>query len=129
MATSNVTVDREVPVKVGQNLLGTRDVPPVTHQVTDDGEHADELDACLLHAGVGRVADELGVGAASLDVGEDGVTLGAERESEEGGADIGGDTGDDDLLLAGGLDGGAEIGVVPGTVVWLDAGGLLRGGR
>lgn len=117
VGTSNVSVDRQVPVKVRKDLLGTRDIPPVAHQIADDGEHADELDACLLHAGVGRVADELGVSAASFDVGEDGVALGAERQSEEGGADIGGDTGDDDLLLAGGLDGGAEIGVVPSTVV------------
>ena len=117
LGTSNVSVDRQVLVKVRKDLLGTRDIPPVAHQIADDGEHADELDACLLHAGVGRVADELGVSAASFDVGEDGVALSAERQSEEGGADVGGDAGDDDLLLAGGLDGGAEIGVVPSTVV------------
>jgi hypothetical protein len=28
---------------------------------------------------------------------------------------VSGDTGDDDLLLAGGLDGGTEVGVVPGV--------------
>ena len=117
MGTSNVSVDREVPIKVRKDLLGTRSIPPVAHQITHDGEHADEPNACLLHAGVGRIADKLGVSAASLDVGKDRVTLSAERQSEESGADIGSDTGDDDLLLAAGLDGGAEIGVVPSTAV------------
>lgn len=115
MAPSNVSIDGQVPVQVGQDLLGTRDVPPVTHKITDNCEHADELHAGLLHAGVGCVADELRVGTGSLDVGEDRVALCAQREREERGAHIGGDTGDDDLLLSGGFDGGAEVRVVPST--------------
>ena len=115
MSPGNVSVDGQEPVQEGQDFLGTRGVPPVAHQIADDREHADELDTRLLHAGVGSVADERRVSAAGLDVGEDGVTFSTEREGEESGADIGSDSGNDDLLLASGLDGGAELRVVPCT--------------
>jgi hypothetical protein len=55
-----ITVNRHVTVKIRQNLSGTGGVPPVPHQITDNREQADKLDTSLLHAGVGRVADELG---------------------------------------------------------------------
>jgi hypothetical protein len=71
------------------------------------------LDTSFLHAGVGSVTDELGRSAGSFDVGEDRVTFSAQRQGEECGTDIGDDTGNDDLLLARGFDGGAELGVVP----------------
>lgn len=44
------------------------------------------------------------------------VTLSPEREREESSAHISSDTSDDDLLLAGSLDGFAELGVVPSTI-------------
>lgn len=119
MTTGKHSVDRHVAVKVRQDLGGTGGVPPVPHEVANDGEERDELDAGTFHAGVCRIADELSGGTGTLDVGEDGVTLGAEREGEEGGADISDNTGDDDLLLSGGLDGGAELLVVPGASCWL----------
>jgi hypothetical protein len=114
------TVDREVLVKEGHDLLGTRSSTPITHKIADNREERDELDTCLLHAGVGRVADEFRVGSRGFDVGKDRVAFGAEGKSEEGSADIGGDTCDDDLLLAGGFDGGLKFRVVPGTVIMLD---------
>lgn len=75
-------------------------------------------------------------GAAGLEVCPDRVAFGAERAGEEGGAlaenerlpgamsvvvgtglltNVGHDSGDDDLRLVGGFDGGAEVGVVPGV--------------
>ena len=115
VVASDHTVDREVLVKERKNLLSTGGVAPVTHEIADNGEERDELDTSLLHARVGSVTDELRVGAGGLDVGEDGVALGAEGEGKEGSADVGGDAGNDDLLLAGGLDGGLEFRVVPGA--------------
>jgi len=115
VAASQHTVGGKVLVKVGEELLSTGGVAPVAHEVAGDAEHANELDASLLHARVGSIADKTRVGTGSLNVGEDGVALGAEGEGKEGGADIGGDTGNDDLLLAGSLDGLAEFGVVPGA--------------
>jgi hypothetical protein len=115
MAPSKHAIHGKVAVQVRQNLLSTRSRTPIAHQVADNREQADQLDARLLHAGVGRVADQLRGRAGALDVGEDGVALGAQRQGEESGADIGHDAGDDDLLLAGCLDGGAELLVVPGA--------------
>ena len=115
MAPSKHTIHGQIAVKVRQNFLSTRSSSPIAHQVADNREQADELDARLLHARVGRVADQLRGRARALDVGEDGVALGAQRKGEEGGAHISDDAGDDDLLLAGGLDGGAELLIVPGA--------------
>lgn len=118
MAPSKHTIHGKVTIQVRQNLLSTRSSAPIAHQIADNREQADQLDTCLLHAGVGRVTDELRGRARALDVGEDGVALGAQRQGEEGGADVGYDAGDDDLLLSGGFDGGAEFLVVPGAE-WL----------
>lgn len=113
MPPSNVPIHGQILVEIGQDLLRAGGVPPVAHEIAHDGEHAHELHARLLHAGVCRVAHELGIRAAGLDVCEDGVALCAQGEGEEGGAHVGGDAGDNDLLLAGCADGGAEVGVVP----------------
>lgn len=115
VAASNVAVGRHVAVEPGQDLSGTGAGTPVAHQIADDGEQRHELHAGLLHAGVGSVADKSGGGAGSLDVGEDRITFLAEGEGQERSADVGGDAGDDDLLLTGGADGGAELFVVPGA--------------
>jgi len=102
-------------VQIREHLLGTRSVPPIPHQVTNDAEQADELHAGLLHARVRRVTDELCRGAAALNVREHRVPFGAQGQSEERRADVSHDAGDDDLGLVGCLHGSAEFGVVPGT--------------
>lgn len=120
MVPGQHTVDREVLVQERQNLLGTRSSTPITHEIADNSKHGHKLHTRLLHARVGSVANKLRVGARGLDVGKDGVSLGAQGESKEGGAHVGGDTGNDDLLLARGLDGGLEFWVVPGAGSLLD---------
>ncbi len=115
MTPGKHTVDGQVLVKERKDLSSTRSCTPVTHEIAYNCEEADKLDASLLHAGVGGVADELRGGTGTFDVGKDGITLGAQRKSKEGCADVGDNTGDDDLLLAGGFYGGAEFGVVPGA--------------
>lgn len=113
MMPSQVSINRHVLVKVRQQLLGTRSVPPVTHQVAHNGEEGVHLHTSARHLVVSSVAHKLGGGAGGLDVGEDGVAGSAQGERQEGGADVSGDAGEDDLLLAGGFDGGAEFGVIP----------------
>lgn len=73
-------------VEVGQNLVQTRGVPPIAHQVGDDAKCAHQGNSSLLHAtvGIGRQLDIKG--PAGLGVGEDLVSLVDERESQEGGA-------------------------------------------
>lgn len=115
MVPSQHAIDRKVSVKVRQNLLGTRSVAPIPHQVAHNGEEGNKLNARLLHAGICCVADEFSVGARAFDVGEDRVAFSAESESQECGADVGGDTRDDDLLLARGLDSVSELSVIPGA--------------
>jgi hypothetical protein len=108
-------INRQIGVKVRQNLLRTRGIAPVSHQIANNGEERDQLHARSLHTGVGCVAYKFGVRTRTLDVGEDAVALSTQSECEERSADVGCDTGDDDLLLAGCFDGGAEFGVIPGT--------------
>lgn len=114
---SQLSINRHILVQVRQHLLSTGGVAPIAHQVTHNREQAVQLNTCAGHLVVGSVADELGGGTRGFDVGEDGVAGGAEGEGQEGGADVGGDAGKDDLFLAGGFDGGAELWVVPGTGV------------
>lgn len=115
MATRQVSIDRQILVQVGKDFLRARYVPPVAHKVTHNGKHANKLDACLLHAGICRVPNELRIGAAGLNVCENRVALCPKRQREEGGAHISCDARNDDLLLSGGFDGGTEVGVVPST--------------
>jgi hypothetical protein len=119
VSTCKIPINRQVTVKIREELSSTGGVPPVPHQIADNREQANKLDTSLLHAGVGNVADKRGSSTGGLNVGEDGVAFSAEREREEGGAHVGCDTGDDDLGLVGGFDSGAEFGVVPGAVRWL----------
>jgi hypothetical protein len=115
MVPSQLSINRHVLVQVRQQLLSTRSVAPIAHEIAHNSEEGVHLDTGAGHLVVGSVADKLGGGAGGLDVGEDGVAGGAEREGQEGGADVGGDAGEDDLLLAGCFDGLAEVGVVPGA--------------
>lgn len=126
MSTSKSAPDRVVSVKPRDHLLGTRDGAPVAHEVADDGEQADNLDTSAGHAVVGDVTDKSRVGTRGLGVGPDGVALSAKRESEEGGADVGGDTSEDDLGLAVAADNVSELLVVPGIdlALALDKGGV-----
>jgi hypothetical protein len=119
-------INRQIAIQIRQHLLSAWRRPPIPHQVADDREQRHELDTRLLHARVGRVADELRGGARALYVGEDGVSLGAEGERKESSADVGYDAGDNDLFLAGCADGGAEGLVVPGAVVSSENG---KGGK
>lgn len=117
MMPSQLSINRHVLVQVRKDLLSTRSVAPIAHQITHNREQAVKLDTGAGHLVVGRVADELGGGARGFDIGEDGVAGGAEGEGQEGGADVRGDACEDDLFLAGGFDGCSELGVVPGAEV------------
>jgi hypothetical protein len=105
-----LSINRHILIQKWQDLLGPRRVSPIAHQITHNGEQTVHLDARARHLCVGRVAHERRGRAGRFDVGEDGVACGAQREREEGGAD------EDDLLFAGGFDGGAEGGVIPCAV-------------
>lgn len=115
VSASHIAPDREVSVQPGDHLLGTRGVPPVPHEIASNGEQAHGVHASLGHSVVGDVADKLRGGSGRLDVGPDGIASLTERKSQEGGADVGRDAGNDDLLLLGGLDSVAELLVVPGV--------------
>ena len=115
MVASKNTIDRHVLVKVRQNLLSTRGVAPVAHQVANNSEERVHLDTSSRHLVVGRIADEFSGSAGSLNIGEDGVACSTEGQGEESSADVGGDTGEDDLLLARGFDSSTELRVIPGT--------------
>lgn len=78
MAPSKHAINRHVLVEEGKNLGSTRSGTPIAHEITDNGKQADHLHTGLLHAGVGGVADELGSGTGTFDVGKDRVTFGAE---------------------------------------------------
>jgi hypothetical protein len=116
MMSRQLSINRHILIQKRQDLLGARRIPPIAHQITHNGEQTVHLDARARHLCVGRVAHERRGRAGRFDVGEDGVACGAQREREEGGADVGGYAGEDDLFFAGGFDGGTEGGVVPCAV-------------
>ena len=115
MAPGKHTIDRHVPVKEGKNLGSTRSRTPIAHKVANNGKQADHLHTGFLHAGVRGVADEFSSGSGTFDVGEDGVTFGAKGQGKESSADIGSNSGNNNLLLAGSLDGFTELWVIPGA--------------
>lgn len=115
MAAGEHPVDGHVRVQPGEDLLCAGGGAPVPHQVADDAKKGDDVDAGAHHLIIGEVADLFCDGARGFLVGPDGVPLCAERASQEGGADVCDDAGEDDLLLACGLDRGAELGGVPGV--------------
>lgn len=83
MTASQVSVGGHVPVEPGQELQGARGVPPVAHQVADDGEEADDVDSGLLHLRVCQVADQDRRGARGFVVGPDAVAFRPQRSGEE----------------------------------------------
>jgi hypothetical protein len=113
MPLSQHAINRQVLREIRHNLLGARRVPPIPHQIADDRKQRHKLHTRGLHARIGRVAQQRRRGARALDVCEDGVALGAERERHEGRAHVGYDAGDDNLRLVGCFNGGAEVGIVP----------------
>lgn len=86
MTAGNEAIGKVVLVEPGEELGGARGVAPVTHEIADNSKGTDELDARVLHAVIGSIADESGGGSRGFDVGPDAVSLGAEGESEESGA-------------------------------------------
>jgi len=129
MASRQHPVYRHILIEPWQHVLASRRVPPITHQITHDAKRTNELHTRLLHARIRRVTDECRGGARGLDVGEDGVALGAEGEREEGGADVGCDATNDDLGLVCCFDGGAEVGIIPSAVGNVSGLGLYAGDR
>ena len=67
----------------GDDRVSAGGSSPIPHQVADDGEEADELDAGACHPVVGDVPDEFRCGARGFHVGPDAVAFGAEGEGEE----------------------------------------------
>lgn len=114
VSPSNHAVDGEVLVKVGKHLRGTRDVSPVPHEVANDREQADDLHTCVSHPVVGDLADESRRAARGLGIGPDRVSRSSKRQGEMSRADIGDNSGKDDLSLVGSLDSSLEVLVVPG---------------
>lgn len=119
-------------VQVGQNLVQARGVSPVAHQVGDDAKCAHEGDASLLHATVGIGRQFVVKGTTSLGVGETSYPssmserakkavpislvsfyLDAGRKTKL--TNFSDNTADNQLFLASGLDGRAELGIVPGV--------------
>jgi hypothetical protein len=115
MSPRQIPITRHILIQIRQHLQTPRRIPPITHQIHRDTEQAHKLHTRGLHAHIRRVSHQSSGSARSLDVGENGVALGAQGEGEERRADVGCDASDDDLRLVGCFDGGAEVGVVPGT--------------
>ncbi len=86
MCPRHVSINRQVLVQERQQLQASGRVPPVTHQVHDNGKEPLQDHAGFLHSAVCVISESLGEGAAAFGVGEDGVAFGAEGEREELGA-------------------------------------------
>lgn len=116
MSSCQVPVRRQVLVKEGQDgATHTLRTPPVPHQFSNDDKHAHGLHAGITHTNIGLKCKSLVEGSGGIGVGPDLVSCLAQGERQERGANVGHDSGDDQLLLAGCFDGGAEFGVVPGV--------------
>ena len=86
MRPRHVSIHRQVLVQERQQLQASGRVPPVTHQVHDNGKEPLQDHAGFLHPAVGVIGESLGEGTAGFGVGEDGVAFGAEGEREKFGA-------------------------------------------
>ena len=83
MCPRHVPIHRQVLVQEWQQLQASWRVPPITHQIHDDGKESLEDDAGILHSAVSVICESLRESATGLGVGKDGVAFGAEGESEE----------------------------------------------
>ena len=86
MRPRHVPIHRQILVQERQQLQTARRVPPIAHQVHDDGEESLQDHACVLHAPVRVRGEAVRECAACFCVGDDGVAFGAEGEGEEFGA-------------------------------------------
>ena len=86
MRPRHIPIHRQIPVQKRQQLRAARRVPPIAHQVHDDGEEALQDHACVFHAAVRVRGEAAGECPARFGVGDDGVAFGAEGEGEEFGA-------------------------------------------
>jgi len=111
----NDTVDSgevlEEKVQEGRNA---RSVPPISLEISSDGELGHDVDTSFPHTSIGMISSASIEGTRGVGVGEDSVTGLKKGQRDEHGANISDDTADDDLFLSGGLDGSTEVGVVPG---------------
>ena len=80
MRFSNNSIGWIILSQPWNHCRSTRSVPPIPHQVANDREQADKLNACLSHSVVGDVANELGRCTRGLDISPDTVTLCTERQ-------------------------------------------------
>lgn len=126
MRSRDIRIRRKPLIQPRNDLLRAGRSAPIAHQITHDRKQRDELHARIPHPIIRHIPNEGGRGAASLDVGPDGVALCAEGEGEEGGADVGGDASDDDLAPPRRADLLPKLGVVPGVdlALALDEGGV-----
>jgi hypothetical protein len=86
MGTSNVTICWIVLVKPRKDLGCTWSVAPVTHEVANDGKHADHLYTSRLHALVGGITNKSSCGTGSLDISPDTIASSTKREGQESSA-------------------------------------------
>jgi len=84
VSASKHAVGRIEAIEDGEQFSGTRDVTPVPHQLTHDGEVGDHLHAGVAHADVGVLADLHGRSARGFVICPDAVTCFAEGEGAEG---------------------------------------------
>src|SRR5574343_1801558 len=113
VAVDQVAVVRDV---VGEQRAQALDVvAPVAVEFAGDAEPGHQLGAGSRHAIPGGLAGQFVEGARGVGDDEDLVALLKGRQRGKGNADLGDDAGDDQLLLAGGLDGLDEVLVVPGV--------------
>lgn len=69
-----------------KNLLGSRSVAPIPHEIHGDGEHTHQSDTGTLHATVGIESELVVESAGSISVGEDGIASFDQRQGQEGSA-------------------------------------------
>jgi hypothetical protein len=112
---SQVSIDRHILIQVRQHLFRARRVPPIPHQIAHNRKKTVHLHARTRHLIIRRISHELRSRTRCFDVGEDGIAGGAQGQGEEGGADIGGYAGEDDLFFTRGFNGGTELWVIPCT--------------
>ena len=83
MGPGHVPIDRQVLIQERQQLQASGRVPPITHQVHDDGKESLKDDARALHPPIGVIREPLRECAAGFGVSKDGVAFGTEGEREE----------------------------------------------
>ena len=70
---SHKAIGWQILIRKRKNLQAARRVPPVMHEVHNDGEHALQNDASIFHTPICVRRELIREGAAGFGVGEDGV--------------------------------------------------------